>query len=723
MMTPPRGGSALLLGLVALAVALGAAEGPVDETGPDGLLPLRARDHGMVVLPHGESRPGIIESVAPDGTLLFREGGPGGPAIRYQREQYRAYYHPLSAAEIVRRNGAVLLESGREEPTVDIRRTLAFGRQQGVEDEVRALARAALARFPGDIRLVADCVAILREDPEAAQAVESGLGRALDEHPRWSEGYAILAEIYQQEERSDELEALSRRWLERNPAHPEALRLAARFYEQADNRAEAREAYRKLWTFHQDPLAGIGFVRSSLEAGRPAEALEAAHALAGSEHDDGVCAALIGTAAAHAGEAEAARHLEEALAAGLQGRAAAIAAHNLGVLRYRADDASAAEQLWTQADLPASRLAVAIARRRALDPAQMPEGPLRQSARELGAALALEERDEAAARRLLGEAVGPRPTLLRHIADLIRSGGDEASLRTLARDGGTEARHWLLFAHLSARRYDEAQRVLDTLGERDGYAAVCRIFIARERGERERARMLWQGLDGLDSAPADYVMRLAAAFAAEGDELRHYDFDWPDGYVLAAGWAAQSEGSGVAVRVEGGQLVFAGTQALAAEGVVRAWTLTQRLRLRRVGTVLDLGGIGEAAAGLALADEDWQNGVAIGVQGNGRLGWRSLRQGRWAAWRDLGGQHQGRQAELSLDYDARSGRIIAVLGEQQSPLPWDGQLAGEHLAVGILGQGPAGATWRLAVEELSIQIVGEGAVAPTAPPAVRGTRR
>ncbi|MDA3960596.1 MAG: hypothetical protein PF961_07380 [Planctomycetota bacterium] len=685
---------------VCILAALGAAE---DMDLPE----LRVRKEAKIVNIHGHDEPGIVLEIKDDGTVVFLPSGAKVP-VPYQKDQYRDVVLPISAEQIINKRAELLLAPKAGDMSVEILRTIRWGLEQE-GDPARAatatLASAAVDRYPADVRIAAVAIDLLKTDPEQVKRIEEITRQALVENPAWRDGYQILAEVLEAQNREGELVSLVEDWLKRQPTNLEANLLMAEHAQATGQLELAREAFYKAFNFHDHADAGWGYARLSLLNGHLQDAGEASRRLIELGQHTSQAEAVLGIAQVNAGEdAAAIPLLERALQAQLDAQVLALARYNLGLAQYRQGMANKAVSTWKQSPDAAGNLAIAIATRRPVALGELPDGPLKAVGRELNACLSLERKDYQRARAQLEGGISERHLFLNHIADVLANNADQESVATLAQHTGDESLHWQVYAHLLAQQLDEAQDLLDRLPEDDGYAAVCRVFVAEARGEHGRARKLFEALSDSKNPPAGYVARLADEFGNENDELRAYDFNWPDGFNLSEGWTGRSAGTGILVKIDGGKLVLEGTQTPSQDPVSSAWCLVSPEKLARVTAQLSLAAVDQATVGVEFLDEARANGLAYGVLPSGQLAWRSKSGGSWGKWKETGQRVDGGKATLTLEYDHRLARILLKHPKGNQAAGGDVHLASPYLSVGVFGESDPGVTWRLAVTRMEMQL-------------------
>jgi len=672
------------------------------------LPPCKVRDYDVLVVANEKSEqiPGRLLEMKGDGTAVFQEEGSEAPT-HWQKDQYIEVIEAITAEQVIRERKRVLIDAGLgDDRPFEIQRTINFGIKHEAWEASNAFAQAALRKRPKDRRLALLTIQLLQAQPGGEAELEQTVRWLLEQDSNWPEGYQVLAQILQDAGRDQELIDLVDRWLEASPTSHRANVIMAQHAEQQGDLPAARDAYRRAFTLHDDLDAGLGYARTSLMLGDHDAALQAADALLDNGRAEADAAAVAGSAHLQRGDiATAEPLLERALAADdLDGDLQGIARYNLGLVRFRQGRREAALEQWQGIDAPVAKLARGIAQRRAVQLDGFENPRLRAIAHEHNASLALERRQPDEALRLLGDAQSGRAGFLALVARMLDENGSEASLRVLERRSEAEGMHWQVYGHLIAGRLDAAQQVLDRLPEDDGYAAVCRVYIAAAREEHARAARLYQAVLETDDAPPDYVAKLVAEYEAADDEVLQIGFDWPEGYNMPYGWFNRSKGTGVRVRIDDGQLVLAGRQQESSQPVTMAWRFVKNDRLRQVDLTIDRSEAGAADVGLLLGDESRQNMLAYGVGPDGQYRWRVFRDGRWQGWQRLpGGRAEEGVVSLSLSYDPRLHRLLALV-PREIAVAQDLPLRGQRLSVGVYGTAEPGSEWRLAVDSMEFQL-------------------
>jgi hypothetical protein len=682
--------------LLALALAAGALL-PAEDLPPLSVVP-----NDTLVLKSGSITGKVVET-KPDGTVIFTEIGRTKP-IPFARDQYVEVVPSQSAAQAVENRGKVLLQ---RKDGIGLRQAILWGRKNNAADAALALSLTANQAMPGDTDIGGLAMEMLTEANRAAEC-EPIASRLLAANPRYEPAYAALAGIYQQAGRTAELAKLTDDFLTKLPSSTTANRIKAQLAEGGDLKA-ANDAYRNNWELHKDPAAGLGYARTSLRLGNYQQAAKTASALIEANQNVASAAAYAGAAKLALGDLDGAQaFLSQAVSASdqLEPEAKATASYNQGVALYAAGKTAEARKVWAALDSSAAALALGIVDHKPVDAAKVgADKRLQDIVRELNACLALEGRQPDKALTTL-DPRNPRHRFLAEVAEVQRSNGSEASLRALAATDTLESQRWQAYGLLLARKWRDAEALLDRLPEDDGYAAVYRVYAAAGQQDLPRAKDLFRKLGQAKGAPADYVSMLAAEYASDNDELLVEEFDWVAGDSLGSGWQVSAPGTNIRVHASGGALLFAGEQTASDDAVTRAWRMVAADRFRSAVAAFDIAGVGQATVGLELLDSQRANGVALGIMADSKLGWRALKGGQWSAWTDLKLPPVGTKPVLRLEVTA--GRVFVVPSADQptqrfalgeASLPTSG-----FLALGLFGTADVGSAWHVGVERLETQL-------------------
>ena len=684
------------LGLVlALALGLAAAVEP--------LPPLAVVPSDTLILKSGEAVVGKILQEDPDGTLIFQEIN-RSRALPFTKDQFQRIERSQTAAQAVENRGKAQLA---RKDALGLRQTIVWGRANGSALTALALALQANQLFPADTEIGGLAIAMLGEQDRAGE-IEPIAAALLKASPMNEPAFVALVAALKAQNRTAELETLTDRFLAVRPTSPPANRVKAELSEGKDPRA-AMQAYEKGWTLHKDLDAALGYARLALRQGLYPGALKAANALSDGGRHVPAARVIAGSAQLGLGETETARALlVQAMQEidQLDAETAGWARYNLGLALYRAGDRAGARQQWSGLDVPAARLALAIVDHKPADAAAFAGQPaVNAIVREHNACIALENQQADKALAGLDTKVSARHQFLAMVAQVLKTSGSEASLRALAHSNTRESLRWQAYGLLLARKYRDAEQMLDKLPANDGWAAVYRVYAAAGLQEPARARELFRQVAGTIDPPADYVAVLAAEYAADNDEVLKEEFDWADAEALASGWQLQALETNIHVHAAGGALLMEGTQTISTEPVTRAWRMVPADRLRQAEAVLDIAGIASAHVGIELTDEARQVGVAYAILADHTLGFRQLRAGKWGAWQTLPLAIEGTKPTLRIDLTAGRAFAVPIDKPSQRYALGDGGLPTTgFLALGLFGVADPGVAWKLGVDSLDVQL-------------------
>lgn len=660
---------------------------------------LKEQPFDIVQMKDGRSIEGTLLEQRTDGTLLFRPRA-SNEEITISAGTHGGVSFRRSAAQVTGAAAAAAIAAGDQRRVVE---ALRWGRERGATEQVLAQGSAWLKRHPADRDALEILVPLWRAKPDWA-ALEAAARAGIAADRNWSEGDELVVEALAAQNRGQELDAYARQWLARNATALRANLICGASFETAGDLRAARECFRKAWEIHKHPAGALGLARTSLSTGHYADALRACQALIAQGQSVPEAKAYGGAAAMALGDLAAARPLLEGLdPAQLPGAAAQAGTYALGLVAYRQGRLAEAARRWQSVPTPQAQFAAAIAlRREYATPERLPEEQ-RAAARLLNAGVRLEGRQAAKALELVDQHLDGRHAFLHMVGQVLQSTGAPEAVRRLAAVRTPESQRWQIYGHILGGRFDAAEQLARAMPADDGYAMACRVFLAAARGDPEGARMLYEGSGGLPGAPAEYGRRLAELYSTADDQTFVEPFDWPAGEVLATGWEAIIQGSGIAVRADAGRLVMEGVQAAQAEDpVTRAAVMIPGARFRLARLAVDVSALGRGHAGLELLDGTRRNGVAVAAYpAAGRLQWRQLALGRWSDWRDLPYTVDGATAVMALDFSG--GRVFAA--DPADPMrrtQLSDALArsqGEW-SLGVFGTAPAGEAWRAGFDDL-----------------------
>ncbi len=672
--------------------------------GAEELPPLSIVQNDVLIMKlDGKRVPGIIQEIRADGSIVFIEIGRSAPLV-FTKDQYLSYESRQDANQAVLKRGRILLA---RKDLLGVRQAILWGTENDATASSLILALETMTAHPGETEIGGITLTLLEQAGRSDE--REGIARALlAANPRYEPAFAVLAQVLQAKNASADLIGLTDAFLAKMPTSQVANRIKAEIAEKSGDVRGAQEAFRKGWKLHQDMDAALGYARTSLRLGAYDQALEGANALADANKHVAEARAIAGTVKVGKGSLEDARSaLTAAVAdADLGEPYLGWARYNLGLVEYRLGDTAAAQRRWAEDNSPIAQLALAIVEKKPFaGEATLTDPGVRAIARELNACIALERGQADRALAGLDVQSNARHQFLAQIAQVLKTAGGEGALRQLAAVDSVESLRWRAYGHILAQEWSNAEAVLRQLPADDGYAAVYRIYVAAAQKDLVRAKDLFRTLSQANNAPADYVAVLAAEYAADNDEVLTEDFAWVDGDQLASGWQIEAVETNIRVHVKDGRLVLEGQQSAAPQPVSHAWRLVAADRIRLIALTVDISAISTAQVGLEVMDENRNNGVALGILADNKLGYRIRTEQVWGEWQPLPLRSEGTKPTLRLELNA--GRVFAVAADNpaqrhalgEARLPTTG-----FLSVGPFGQAEPGTTWRLAAERLELQM-------------------
>ncbi len=612
---------------------------------------------------------------------------------------------------VVQKRGDQAIARGDVE---DVLKTIRWGRDKKSPEATLKLAEKASEKFPDHVVLTKLTIELYKESEQPAK-IESHARRLLKLDSHWSEGYEIITKILQADTTR---EVDLRDWLNQwNAAQPTAFppnKYLADMYEKTGDYKLAQEAFRKCWTLHKDLESGLGFARVSLKRGDTTKAMEAAKTLIADPKFADEAKAIMGSVMLAMGQMEEAETLlKEALGGTLSAYSTQYATYNLGYIHLRNNKVAEARELWSKLSTSVAELALACLERRTFEQVDsLPSPELKQLAKELNAAVALEQGQFAVA-GALDPSANKRSHFLTQVAKILQSVGSVQSVRDISLINTPESLRWQAYGHMLAGRYRECEVVLDALPENDGYVLAYRLLIADARKDQNKALDYYKKLGTSPNAPREWLAKAAATFEAANDEFKDELFDWPEGDTPQTGWQYSAPGTGIHIHAKDGKLVLEGRQAVSADPVSHAFVMVRQDRLRQVKLTLDLSGITTATGGLEVLDESRTQGVQLAVLGDSRIAWRAVKAaGTYDKWEPIALQIQGTTATLAIDYS--NGRVMAFMPTDPSKkYPLGDTLINQsaNVSIGIFGAAEAGVDWKLAADSIQIQLKPVGAPA------------
>jgi tetratricopeptide (TPR) repeat protein len=606
-----------------------------------------------------------------------------------------------SAAEAVNARGAQDLAAG---DVLDLKKTIKWGIDNGAKDAAVALAKQGIAKRSSPE--LAEMVEPLLEDQDDLPGAIALVQPLLDADPQWTFGYETLARVYTKQKNEGELQKLVDRWLQRQPSAQTPNRYRATASELSGDLRSAQEAYRKGYDLYHDPQAGVGYARIALKRGDNANALQTAEALIQANQAVDDARAIAGVAWLAQGDAAKAQPL---LTQALGGKLAPemtdmadIVRYDLGLIAYRAGNIDQARQLWKDVHLPAADLGLAMLDRKPYQRAKELPPDLQAVAVQYNACVDLENGRFDRAQAQIDPRAGRRDAFLAQLAAL-KNPTDDA-VKAVAATASPESLRWQAYAHILGRRWSQAESALAQLPPNDGYAAVCRVYIAEGRMDKNGARVAFAAVRDSVDPPADYVEKLSREYEAADDRVITEHFEGSATDLLQRDWKFSQQGTGIQIKVADSRLAFEGTQTAGDDPVTRVFRHVPAAGVRFIQATFDLAGANGAVCGLEMLDLGRTNGIAFGVLGNNHFGWLQVKDGQWGKWTDLDVQAHANQV---LRMELNQGAVVISAGEDpplRLPVGRDLFRDQAELCIGMFGTADAGVAWSLGVREFVLSL-------------------
>jgi hypothetical protein len=604
-----------------------------------------------------------------------------------------------TAAQVVHARSAQDIEAN---DVHDLQSTLNWGMANNAKEVVLSVAHDALTK--NQSTELAETVLPFLIDASDDDAALEVLDPLMVKNPQWSKGYELKARILKDTHKDGDLAKLIDQWLQMEPSAQVPNRYHAAAAETTGDLHNAREAYRKGFTLYNDYESGLGFARTSLKLGMAADAITTAEALikAGQLIDESRAIEGAADLALNHGE-QALPLLTQALAGKLSPDTQAWVHYDLGLISYRAMQFDQAREQWKDLALPVAKLGMAMLDHQsfAADDAS-PE--MRPMVTEYNACVALETGHFDAARAMLDPSSSPRQEFLSEVAALKNPTDDV--LRTLAANPSPESLRWQVYAFILSHKWAQAEAVVAQLPDNDGYAAVCRVYLAEARKDTAGARAAFDKVKDSVNPPAEYVRLLGKAYEEAADEIFSEKFDCTSDALSTRDvpWTFIAPGTSIEIHTDNDKLIFAGTQTAGQDSVTRLYRHVAAPALRWAQATFDLAGANGAFCGLEVLDSDMANGVAFAVQGDNHLGWRQETSGTWGAWQALDADaHPTQILRMELDQGA-----LTLVFPDDTPKRWrvaEGLFKDQgQLTVSIFGSADPGTQWTVAVHDFLMQM-------------------
>ncbi len=600
-----------LLPLLPLLLAGGLAGVPTGclQDEDDERTPLVVRKQDEVHLKDGTTVSGRITDDLPDNGVVVKIVG--SSPIQIPGEKISYIMRKQTASMAVRSRGREDLNAG---DNADLERRLRarWGLANDAHDAAIKLAHDAIDTHPST-ELAERLVPILLDTGDS-QSVLDLLSAQIKAKPDWSKGYELKAQVLKSLGRNNDLSQLVDQWLAMDPSAQTPLRFRADAAEMSGDLRTARDSYFKLFDLHQDWASGVGFARTTLRMGNAAEALETVQKLIQANQQVGEAKAIGGAALLVLGDEQKAKAMLTEAAASRVLESAAFVAYDLGLILYRHGDLNGAEAMWKPLTLPAAQLGLAMIDGREFSGALPPELVPVQA--EYNLSIDLESKKFEQAQALLDKVRPSRRDFLAQVTDLKVPSEDK--IKALQSTPGDESLHWQLYGDVQLRHWAAAETVLSQLPANDGYAAVCRVYMAAARRDLAGAKALFEKARESANPPKEYLSELAHEFEGVPETVSER-FDVAFEELASREWTAYTPATGITLDTKNNMLVFSGTQATSQDAVSSLMRPVPGTSLRFAMAIFDIGDLNGASGGIMLLDKARANGVAFGVMGNGRL--------------------------------------------------------------------------------------------------------
>jgi tetratricopeptide (TPR) repeat protein len=662
--------------------------------------------HDTVYLKKGGTELGtIVDTDSEENIVIETSSG----KVRIEKKDYVRIEGKRSVANVVEKRGEQALSRGDFD---DVLQTMKWAKDKQAAAAGAALGEKALLLRADDLAIAKFTVALYQEVGDAAK-VESLARKVVAQDQHWTEGFVLVASLLEKDPaRETELRHWLNEWVRLQPTAFQPNKFLAGIYERGGELKLAQEAYRKCWTLHKDKESALGYARLSLKRGDTTKAAEAARTLLEEPALADEAKAVLGSTQLALGQTEEAEKLlKQAVAGTLSDESKQYASYNLGYIYLLAKRDQEARELWKGLNSPVAELALACLERREFAHVEkLPSEGLKQLARELNAAVGLEQGKYQVA-GALDPTVSKRNLFLSQVAKVLQSGGSPQSIRDLSATNTLESLRWQAYGHLIAGRLSDCEKLIAQLPPDDGYGLAYQILIADSRKDQNKALDVYKQLAQSPNAPREWMMKVTAVFDSANDEFKDEAFDWPEGETPQSGWKYSAPGTGIRIHAKEGKLFLEGRQAVSQDTVSRAYFMVRQERLKLVKLTMDLSGINTAVGGLEILDDKQEAGVQLAVGSDSKLTYRSVRSvGLYGSWQPLDIQVQGTVITVGIDY--ANGRLQAFLPEEplrKFPLGETSLSQSSTLIVGIWTSAEPGTDFRFAADAMQIQLKPVGA--------------
>ena len=306
----------------------------------------------------------------------------------------------------------------------------------------------------------------------------------------------------------------------------------------------------------------------------------------------------------------------------------------------------------------------------------------------------LERKQYERAAALLADDVLPRHDFLAEVAGL-RMATPEA-VRALEQTTGVDSLRWQAFGYINIRHWAEAESVLAQLPENDGYASVCRVFIAAAKHDAGAAKTLVEKARASVDPPREYLGVLVHYYEGQPRNWQE-TFEGSLNDLHTRDWSEQLSGTGIDISLQNKHLVFDGTQQ-SSDNNITALERTVTSGFNYAMATFDCSGLNGATPCIMIQDATRERGVAFAVVGDGKLGWRQESGGAWGSWNELGASAHTTQ-NLRIDVTAGLVQVVSSDPELRADVAHGLFKRTDSVIIGLFGSAEAGVKWHAEVHD------------------------
>jgi len=685
-----------LLQVALFGLVLGLGGGGL--AGASEYIDLVVRPLDEITLKDGTIVKGRVVENLPDSIRIRLPGNAGEKVIPKEMINGDILYKQ-TAGQVLRRRAQQDLDAS---DVNDLQHTLKWGIDNNAKDDVLDVARAAMASA-STTELAETLIPFLisATDNDDAQKLLQPL---LVKFPQWSKGYEMMAQILKALGKDADLAALITQWLVIEPTAQVPNRYLAGAAEKQGNLRAALEAYRKGFNLYGDNESGLGFARTSLKLGLYDDAQTTADSLIKSGQMVDEATAIEGAVLLSKGDGvKAHAQFQQALSGKLSPETQGWVRYDEGLIAYRMNQVDRARLNWKDLDLPLAKLGLAMLDHQPF-PLDQASPEMQAMVTEYNASILLENGRYDQARALLDPGSSPRQAFLAQLAALKRP--TEENLQAVATNPSPESLRWQTYFYILLGKWPQAEAVVAQLPDNDGYAAVCRVYLAEARKDTAAARAAFDKVKDSINPPPEYVHRLNQAYEEAADELFTEKFDCPSEALSTreVPWTFLAPGTSIEMHTDSDKLILAGTQTVGQDSVTRLYRRGSAVGLRWVQASFDVAGANGAYCGLEILDSDMANGVAFAIQGDNHLGWRQETSGVWGPWTPLDADAaQSQVLRMNLSH----GAVTLEVPGDDAPKTWNvatGLFKDQvQLTVSLFGSADPGTNWTVAVHDFMMQ--------------------